>query len=308
MRICDIIVNMPDNTPKNQINLSLGTIFNFFLVGLFFFLVYYLRDIVLVVLTSIVIASFTTIVANRLTKWHLNRTLTVVLIYTVAILTLATLFYFFLPVLIDEFSGFIASISGYFPKSAILNNFETSALSEAKNFVSGISNNLTPSGLIESAKYISGTSGNFIDSLSLAFGGVFNLILIVIISFYFSVEEKGIENFLRIVIPAAHENYVIDLWNRTQRKIALWVRGQLLLGLLIGLLIYLGLSILGVRYALLLAAIAAIFELVPFGIILAAVPGIIFAYLDGGLTLALIVTGFYTIIQQFENYLIQPLV
>src|SRR3990172_11496816 len=98
---------MLDNTSKNPITtISLGTIFNFFLIGLFFFLVYYLRDIVLVVLTSIVIASFTTIAANRLTKWHLNRTLTVVLIYAVAILTLATLFYFFLPVLIDEFSGF----------------------------------------------------------------------------------------------------------------------------------------------------------------------------------------------------------
>src|SRR3990172_10626153 len=197
---------MSDNTSKNPITtISLGTIFNFFLVALFFFLVYYLRDIVLVVLTSIVIASFITIVANRLTKWHLNRTLTVVLIYAITISVLSVLFYFFLQVLIDEFSGFIASISGYFPKSAILNNFETSALSEAKNFVSGISNNLTPSGLIESAKYISGTSGNLIDSLSLAFGGVFNLILIVIISFYFSVEEKGIENFLRVVIPAAHE-------------------------------------------------------------------------------------------------------
>ena len=300
---------MLDNTSKNPItNISLGTIFNFFLVALFFFLVYYLRDIVLVVLTSIVIASFITIVANRLTKWHLNRTLTVVLIYAITISVLSVLFYFFLPVLIDEFYGFISSISGYFPQSAILNGLEAGTLSEAKYLVSGIQSNLTLSGLIESAKYVSGTSGNLVDSLSLAFGGIFNLILIVVISFYFSIQEKGIENFLKVIIPQSHEDYAIDLWNRSQRKIALWVRGQLLLGLLIGILIYLGLSILGVPYALLLAMTAAIFELVPFGIVLAAVPGVIFSYLAGGLTLALMTTGFYIIVQQFENYLIQPLV
>ena len=86
------------------------------------------------------------------------------------------------------------------------------------------------------------------------------------------------------------------------------MQGQLLLGLLIGVLMYLGLSIFSVRYALLLAILAAIFELVPFGIILAAIPIIAFAYLDGGVTLALIVAGFILIVQQFENYLFVPLI
>jgi predicted PurR-regulated permease PerM len=221
---------------------------------------------------------------------------------------LSALFYFFLPVLISEFSGFSAAISNYFPKSAIISNLQNGAISQAQHLVNGISNDLTLSGLIEGAKYVSGTSGSLVDSLSIAFGGVINLILIVVTSFYLSIEEKGIENFLKVIIPPSHEAYAIDLWNRSQRKIALWVRGQLLLGLLIGILIYLGLSILGVPYALLLAMTAAIFELVPFGIVLAAVPGVMFAYLEGGLTLALMTTGFYIIVQQFENYLIQPLV
>ena len=113
---------------------------------------------------------------------------------------------------------------------------------------------------------------------------------------------------MRIIVPAKYEDYAVDLWNRSQRKIALWVRGQLLLGLLIGVLTYLGLSILGVRYALLLGLTAAIFELVPFGIVLASIPAVGFAYLDGGFTLAFMTAGFYIIIQQFEGYLIQPLV
>jgi predicted PurR-regulated permease PerM len=301
---------MPDNQPKNQITtISLGTIFNFFLVALLFFLVYYLLDIVMVVLTSIVLASFASIVATRMTKFYFNRTLAVVLIYTVSILTVSALFYFFIPVIINEFSNFISTVSVYLPKSSIISNFQNGPLSQAKEFASGISGGLTLSGLVDSARdFISGASNGLFDSLSLAFGGFMNLFLIVIVSFYLSVQEKGIENFLRIIIPPKYEDYAVDLWTRSERKIALWIRGQLLLGLLIGILIYLGLSILGVRYALLLAFAAAIFELVPFGIVLAAAPGIIFAYLDGGLTLALMTTGFYIIVQQFESYLIQPLV
>ena len=67
--------------------------------------------------------------------------------------------------------------------------------------------------------------------------------------------------------------------------------------------------ILGVKYALLLAILAAVTELIPlFGPILAAIPAILIGFLDGGTTLGLMVLGLYVIIQQFENHLIYPLV
>ncbi len=81
-----------------------------------------------------------------------------------------------------------------------------------------------------------------------------------------------------------------------------------MLGFLIGILSYLGLSILGIRYALILAITAAILEIIPFGFILASIPGIIFAYMDGGFSLALMAAGLYLILQQFEGHLLQPLI
>ena len=87
------------------------------------------------------------------------------------------------------------------------------------------------------------------------------------------------------------------------------MQGQLILGVIIGVLVYLGLTILGVKYALLLAVLAALFELIPlFGPILSAIPAVLIALTSGGLTLALFVVGLYLIIQQFENHLIYPLV
>jgi predicted PurR-regulated permease PerM len=137
----------------------------------------------------------------------------------------------------------------------------------------------------------------------------FSFILIIVISFYLAVQDDGVANFLRIITPVKHERYIIDLWKRSQRKIGLWMQGQLVLGLIIGVLTYLGLSILGVQNALLLAVIAAMFELIPvFGPILAAVPAVAFGLIEGGVALGLLVVGLYAIIQQFESQLIHPLV
>ena len=76
-----------------------------------------------------------------------------------------------------------------------------------------------------------------------------------------------------------------------------------------GVLLYLGLTILGVKYALLLGVLAAVFELIPvFGQILSAIPAIVIAFSTGGLTMAFLTLGLYMIVQQFEAHLIYPIV
>jgi predicted PurR-regulated permease PerM len=161
-------------------------------------------------------------------------------------------------------------------------------------------------------QFTQGATGATVGLLSAAsaiFGGLLSTILIVVISFYLAVQNDGVGDFLRVISPIKHEKYVLDLWRRSQRKIGLWMQGQLLLAVIVGLLTFLGLSIIGIPNPFFLALIAAVFELIPiFGPILAAVPAIIFALIDGGLTLALVTVGLYAIIQQFESQLIHPLV
>ena len=87
------------------------------------------------------------------------------------------------------------------------------------------------------------------------------------------------------------------------------MQGQLVLAILVGVLVYLGLTILGVRNALLFAFLAGLLEIIPlFGPILAAIPAVATAYTDSGVSAGLLVVGLYLIIQQFENHLIYPLV
>jgi predicted PurR-regulated permease PerM len=152
-------------------------------------------------------------------------------------------------------------------------------------------------------------SGDPIGALATIFGGVVGLVLMFVFSFYFTVEEKGVEEFLRIATPAQHERYVLDLWRRVQGKIELWMHGQLLLGVIVAVLTFLLLTIFSIPHALVLAVIAGLFELIPlFGPILSAVPAVGIAYAAGGATLALTALGIYLVVQQFENHLIYPLV
>jgi len=106
---------MPKENNNNSISISNGAIIRVFLIALGFFLVYLLRDVVLVILTSIVIASFVDLVLQRMGRFNFNRIFSVVLIYVVIFSILSGLFYIFMPVLLDEMSGSISFVTDYFP-------------------------------------------------------------------------------------------------------------------------------------------------------------------------------------------------
>ncbi|MEI7765330.1 MAG: AI-2E family transporter [bacterium] len=294
---------------KNFISLSSGTIVRTVLILFAFYLLWILKDLILVILTAIVIASFIESTIPHFKKLRINRVFGVVIIYVTSISFLAVLFYLFAPLLITEVYSFANFISKYAPGVDFLNYFNNEAFSGAKDVVNNLSHGMSISTLLATSKaFIDNLSSGFFTTLSVAFGSIFNVVLIVIISFYLSIQEKGIEKFLKIILPIKHEDYVIDLWERTRRKIALWMQGQMLLGVLIAILTYLVLAIMGIEYAFLLALIAGIMELIPYGILLALVPAVSFSYLSGGMSSAIMVLGAYLIIHQFEVYLFSPLI
>jgi predicted PurR-regulated permease PerM len=92
-----------------------------------------------------------------------------------------------------------------------------------------------------------------------------------------------------------------------QRKVGLWLRGQLILSLIIFVLTYLGLLILDVKYALVLALVAGLAEFVPYlGPIIAAIPAMFLAFTQDGLMFTLFVGALYYIIQLVENHIVVP--
>lgn len=288
---------MNNNTNIN-ITINSGTIVRTILFILLIWLLYFLRDLVLVILTAVVIASAIEPAVRWFVARKVPRILAAIFVYVAVTGVVAGSFFVLVPPLLDEASGLLTSSPQYFNSI------------EVWNPVSDISSSFSLKDIIaEFRNDITNATGSLFQTVSIVFGGVFNFILIIILSFYLAVQEYGISNFLKIITPVEHEEYVINLWERSQLKIGLWMQGQLLLALIIGVLVYLGLTVLGIKYAFLLALLAAIAELIPlFGPVIAAIPAIAIGFIGGGTTLALIVAGFYIIIQQFENHLIYPLV
>ena len=292
-----------------SVNISSGTIIRTILFLLLLVSLYFFRNLVLVILTAIVIASSIEPIAKWFIKRKIPRVLAVIIVYVGVIGILAGLFMAFVPLVLEETSNLSSSIPQYVNSVDFWPSINNSGfLSETT--VESLSSSFSFNEIISGLKSTVGhTFSGFWQAVSSVFGGLLSFILIIVFSFYFAVQEYGIANFLRIVTPANHEKYIIDLWKRSQLKIGRWMQGQLLLALVIGVLVYLGLMILGVKYALLLAILAAMAELIPlFGPILAAIPAIAIGFLDGGTSLGLMVIGLYVIIQQFENHLIYPLV
>lgn len=301
---------MKDQNQPINITITAGTIFKFVLVILSFWFLFVIKDLLLALLTAIVIASS----IEPGTRWFvakkIPRTVAVLLIYVLVILMFALIFYFFVPTLISDFNNVLISLPEYLKSLASTAGEFSKIDNEAlQNALISFSGNSAGDIISKISGSISGATLGFINTLSTIFGGILSFLLIIVLSFYLAVQEDGVASFLKIVIPIKHEKYILDLWKRSQRKIGLWMQGQLILGVLIGVLTYLGLSILGIENALFLALIAALFELLPvFGPILAGIPAVAFAVAQDGVTLGLFVVGLYIIIQQFESQLIHPLV
>lgn len=300
---------MHEDSKSIHLTISNNTIIKVILFGLVLYAIFKLTNLILVVLTAIVVASFVVYAVNKMQRYIKNRIAAVILIYVISIAIIVSLLSVFVPVFISEMSSLVNQLGTYIPNGSILNTFQVDTISGAKGVVSTITKNASLGDVIKSIQGLVGSiSGGFFNIFGTAFGGVINLILIIIISFYLSITDKGIENFLRVVTPMVSEEYVIGLWQRTERKIGLWLQGQMLMGIIVGVLAYLGLTIIGVKYSLVLALVIVIAELVPFGLVIATIPAVLFAYLDGGIAVSAITLGFYFILGQFETYLIYPLI
>ncbi|MFZ2831543.1 MAG: AI-2E family transporter [Minisyncoccia bacterium] len=294
------------------ISITSGTIFKSLAILLGAWVLWVLRDLVMIVVTSVILASSIEPGIKFLGKFRVHRIPAVLMTYVAVALLFFGLVVGFVPPIINEAEDITQKLPGMMQsidknilgdKQLLTNAFfgdKKVGASSVSPAIEDLFGKISGSG--------TATEGA-LGAVGTLFSGIFSFVLIVVLSFYFAVQEKGIENFLRIIIPFSNEEYAINLWERSKAKIGKWMQGQLLLGVLIFVLVYLGLTIFGVPYAMSLALLAGVLEIIPvFGPILSAIPGVILAFTVGGATLAGIVAGFYLLVQQFESHLIYPLV
>ena len=259
---------------------------------------YLVRDLLLMIFVAIVIASGLDPLIDFFHKRRIPRTLSLLVVYTFLIAIITLIIYVLVPPIIEQVQQLVVILPQYFE---IVSNY----LGENFNMFEKEVGNIE-----EITKSFTGEFGDFAtniyDTLSGFLGGLLTLIIILVLSFYFTVEENNFKKFITSITPTKHRPYIEGLIKRIQHQIGLWLRGQLTLAIVVGILIFIGLTILDVRYALILALLAAMFEIVPYiGPIMAAVPAVFLAF-NQSPTMGLLVIGLYLLVQQLENHLLAP--
>lgn len=286
---------------KVIIDISTITLLKILFIILGVILLFFIKGIILIVFVALILASAFDPWVDWLQKHKIPRGLGIVLIYLAMIAVLATVIYLIIPPIAIEVNQLSKDFPAYWEKinaglKTITDFSNTHGLDQT---IGGYLNNLQQS-------LSANAAGNVFDTLYSFFGGIVSFIVILMITFYMTVDEQGLKRMLRSVVPIKHQPYFTHLINRMQEKIGYWLRGQLILSLIIFVISYLVLLILGVKYALVLALFAGITELIPFlGPIIGAVPAAFIAFIQSP-TIAIVVIIAYLIIHQLENNILVP--
>ena len=284
-----------------DISITTETLFRSLAIVLGAALLYLIRDVIAVLLFSVIIAAAVTPLVNYLNKKGVPRTLGVFLIYFLAFLALGTVLYFIVSPLAAELDNLSLTVPLYFDK---VNSFFKAVRDTAPQYEQLL--NKVQDNLLAISSDLAHVSGNIFGATTKIFGGVVSAVFVIVISFYLSAQEHGINIFLRSVTPKEHQSYVLGLWARAQYKLGRWLQAQIILSAVVGLLVYVGLAIFGINHRVLLAVVAAFMEIIPiFGPILAAIPAVLFGLLKSPVV-ALWVVLIYTIVHQLENHVFVP--
>jgi predicted PurR-regulated permease PerM len=288
-----------------RISVSSGTIIKFLMWIAIFAALFFVRDFLIALLVAVVLASAAEMPVKTMMKWGLPRGISVSLLFLALIALIASIALIFIPPLADDIARFTQTLPKILDSVRIFGR--DLGFSDLSLAVQELSRNIDKGQILTVLKNtLFGTSGVFATS-AVVIGSVVNLVLTFVLAFYLALEEQGVQKFLRLIVPKTHEAYVEDLWMRSQRKIGLWMQGQLLLSLLVALLVYIPMLVLGMPYAALLGVLAFGGELIPMvGLTFATIPALFIAWTHGGVTLLGIVAVIYFIISQLENHVLYP--
>lgn len=291
------------DAPRPQpfdIHISVWTIFKVALAVLAIFLIWKLWGVIVMVFVALALAALIDPFADWFEKRRIPRALAVIAIYVVLFGLLGLALVALIPPMLSELSELVKNFGGLWERAvgAFVNVQEVSAqYGVEQNIESALRS--VEAGLSNAISGALGTIRGF-------FGGIVSFVIVLVLTFYMVVEQGAVRKALRAVAPPDYHHYLSGLSTRMQHKIGLWLRGELVLMMVVGVLSYIGLLILGVDYALVLALLAGFAEVIPYaGPIIASIPAVILAFAQEPVK-ALFVIVLYFAIQQLENNLLVP--
>lgn len=282
--------------PERTLDISWETILKIALVSLIFYLIFLVRDILVLIVFALIISILFNPAINFLQKRKIPRILASSLVYVSIFGFLGLLVYLIVPIFIFEIQQFSQFFPQYFEKLAPpLKELGISAFENFEIFLGSL------------GSWLVKASANVFGAISAIFGGIFSAIAIFTIAFFLSLEEKGLDRMINLLSPKRYEAYLLDVLHRSENKVAGWFGSRILAGLFVGLATFLACKILALEYAVSFAFLAGVLNLLPIvGPIITGLIIFLFTALDSW-SRAIIISIIFFLIQQLEGNILTPI-
>ncbi len=255
----------------------------FFLLGLW--ILWEIKDIILLLFVAFLIATALEFPMAQLSRLRIPRPVVIILMYIILFAIIAGFAVSVVPPLIDQTSHFVNNVPRYLSELGI-NVIDQKALADQVATLGELPVNLF--------RFATSVLSN-----------VINVIAVLVLAFYLLLERAAIDRRLRLLF-GDDANRTRDVLSKVELKLGRWVRGELILMTIIAITTYVGLRLLDVQFALPLAILAGVLEIVPnVGPVVAAAPAILVGFTVSPV-LGLSVAALYFLIQQLENIVVVP--
>lgn len=278
------------------LDISWGAIFKISIALLCFYLIYLVRDVLIWFIFAIIISVLFESAIAFLQKLKIPRILSVIFIYVAIFGILGSVVYLSAPMFISEIQQFSQLFPQHFEKIApSLRSLGFEAFENIESFTRAMENTLQKA------------SSDILSTLAVFFGGISSAIFILVMAFFLSLEEGGVEKVIGIFFPKRYEIYILFLWKKSQAKVSGWFASRILMAAFVGLASLVVFYLFNVKYALSLAFLSAILDFIPFlGPIIIGIIAFIFVVLDSWLKAIFVLIAFI-LIQQVENNILSPI-
>lgn len=278
-----------------KIEISWHTLLKVLVFGLVVWIIYLGRNALGIFFAGVVLSLGIDPVISFLEKRGIKRILAVIIVFVSTFILIALGIYFLIPVVSIEATGLLTQIH-----DVVFSIFGI-----------GLPDNLLDAftmGRDRLFDFLSSRNISVADALQNLFTTTVSIIAVVFIAFYLSLEKEGPARLLRVILPDIYEDPVLRVFSRFSVKIRKWFSTQITLSFIVGLIVGVGMWLLGVKYAVVLGILAAIFELVPIiGPIIVGFIAFLVAISDSFI-LGVYAVLFFTLVQQFENQILVPLI
>lgn len=282
-----------------SIAISSGTMLRVVIIAAVATFLYMIRDVVAMTLVAAFLAALIDPFADMFTRWRIPRSLAVLVVYVLGCAFVVFVALLILPPLLTELSELATALSPFVAGADGWLHVDTFFASVWSSNLGDIVSTIRDSGIVGAFPKVAAFGSS-------AFDAALSVGVVLILAFYFVVEKNEMIRGIGIVAPAEYQPFVMHVALKAREQMGIWLRGQLALMGSIFVLIYGALAILGIPYALVLALLAGLLEIIPFvGPMVSAIPAIVLALAVSPLH-ALLTALAYLVIQQIEGNILVP--